>query len=259
MSKIKRILSNVFPVSLRTFHDRMNELLIRIDALRSDVAYGVGDTFIHPDAPMAKLVGKDTWLEYLTENYNVKGKKILEIGSRNVTGINLRSSFSKADYLGFDYYAGENVDIVGDAHKLSSYFDKDEKFDLIFSTAVFEHLAMPWLVAIEISKLLNIGGGVFVETHFSYSLHETPWHFFQFSHMALRTLFSPALGFKCIEAGYSNQMIGRFLTHPQEPPIHGLYCHVAYMGEKVKDIVDFTWDKVNLADVVENTKYPPKE
>ena len=59
---------------------------------------------------------------------------------------------------------------------------------------------MPWLVAAEIAKLLKIGGIVFVETHFSFSSHERPWHFFQFSDMALRALFSPALGFECIEA-----------------------------------------------------------
>ena len=57
-----------------------------------------------------------------------------------------------ASYVGFDFYPGENVDVVGDAHKLSSYFGHDEKFDLIFSSAVFEHLHMPWIVAQEIQK-----------------------------------------------------------------------------------------------------------
>jgi hypothetical protein len=64
---------------------------------------------------------------------------------------------------------------------------------------------MPWLVATEIAKLLKVGGVLFVETHFSFSSHERPWHFFQFSDMALRVLFSPALGMECIEAGMSVQ------------------------------------------------------
>jgi hypothetical protein len=34
-----------------------------------------------------------------------------------------------------------------------------------------------------------VGGVLFVETHFSFSSHERPWHFFQFSDMALRVLF----------------------------------------------------------------------
>jgi hypothetical protein len=69
---------------------------------------------------------------------------------------------------------------------------------------------MPWIVATEIAKLLKVGGVVFVETHFSFSSHERPWHFFQFSDMALKTLFSSALGFECIEAGMSNPLVGRF-------------------------------------------------
>ncbi|MCH4093166.1 MAG: class I SAM-dependent methyltransferase [Acetobacter peroxydans] len=100
---------------------------------------------------------------------------MLELGSRNVTGSNLRNRFSNTDYVGFDFYAGENVDIVGDAHKLSSYFANKEKFDLIFSSAVFEHLYMPWVAAVEIQKLLKVGGYVFIETHFSFS--EPFWKF----------------------------------------------------------------------------------
>lgn len=48
---------------------------------------------------------------------------------------------------------------------------------LIFSSAVFEHFAMPWQVSIEMIKLLKEGGYLFIETHYSYSGHERPWHF----------------------------------------------------------------------------------
>ena len=44
----------------------------------------------------------------------------------------------------------------GDAHKLSSYFT-GEKFDLIYSSAVLEHFAMPWIVATEIARILKVG------------------------------------------------------------------------------------------------------
>ncbi len=49
---------------------------------------------------------------------------------------------------------------------------------MIFSSAVFEHFAVPWIVAQEINKLLNVDGYIFVETHYSFSCHERPWHFF---------------------------------------------------------------------------------
>lgn len=217
--------------------------------------------FLTADVPMSKIVNHQNWQKYLYEIGNKPGMRILEIGSREVTGeSDARREFSKAEYIGFDYYPGKNVDVVGDAHKLSSYFKEDEKFDIIYSSACFEHFAMPWIVAVEITKLLKVGGIVFIETHFSYRSHERPWHFFQFSDMALRTLFSPALGFECIEAGMSNPMIGRFSSLADADlkniPIKGLYCHSEYLGKKIRDIKDFDWEKLDLSDVVGDTKYP---
>jgi len=124
------------------------------------------------------------------ESKGVKRVRVLEIGSREVTGPSqARARFVDAEYVGFDYYPGPNVDIVGDVHRLSSCFLENEKFDIIYSIACFEHFAMPWLVASEISKILKVGGIVYVKTHFSNGAHELPWNFFQFSDMGLRVLF----------------------------------------------------------------------
>lgn len=221
--------------------------------------------FLVKDVPMSKIVSHQKWQKYLYEIGNKQGMRILEIGSREVTGQSEdRKEFSNAKYIGFDYYPGNNVDVVGDAHKLSSYFEGEEKFDIIYTSACFEHFAMPWIVATEIAKLLKVGGIVFVETHFSFSSHERPWHFFQFSDMALKALFSKALGFECIEAGMSNPLVGRFSSLADGPlknkPVAGLYCHSEYLGKKVRDVVDFNWGEVDLIDVVGETKYPePKQ
>jgi SAM-dependent methyltransferase len=216
--------------------------------------------FLDPDVPISKLVGHGKYLQYLAEIGNHKGLRILEIGSREVTGkSDARQRFSNAEYVGFDFYPGPNVDVVGDAHKLSQYFGT-ERFDIIYSSAVFEHFAMPWVVATEIVKLLKPGGFVFVETHFSYASHERPWHFFQFTDMALRVLFSPALGIECIEAGASNPIVGRFSAladdYLQFMPIRGLYCHSEFLGRKTRDVDHFDWNDLRLEEVVGNTKYP---
>jgi hypothetical protein len=205
-------------------------------------------------------VSHATWVDYLSENFNKPGVRVLEIGSRVVTGANFRNKFDKADYIGFDFHDGENVDIVGDAHKLSSYFSKGEKFDLIFSSAVFEHLHMPWVVAEEINKMLRIGGCVFIETHFSFSSHERPWNFFQFSDMALRALFSDAMGYDLIDSGLSNPMFG-FFGHSSDRylrygPIPELYCHSEILVKKVKDVQDFDWRTVDIDGIVEGSRYP---
>jgi hypothetical protein len=209
---------------------------------------------------MSNLVSHSNYMKYLISVGNHKNLRILEIGSREVTGkSSARALFSNAEYIGFDYYPGTNVDVVGDAHKLSQYFG-EERFDIIYSSAVFEHLAMPWVVATEINKLLKVGGLVFVETHLSFSSHERPWHFFQFSDMALKVLFSPALGIECIESGASNPMVGRFSIHADRylrlKPVAGLYCHSEFLGRKIKEVNQFDWSSVDLKEVVGDTAYP---
>ena len=205
-------------------------------------------------------VSHTKWGAYLSSIFNKPGMRVLEIGSRNVTGTNLREFFSNAHYVGFDYYSGENVDVVGDAHKLSKYFCDGERFDLIFSSAVFEHFHMPWVVAVEIQKLLKVGGYVFIETHFSYASHERPWNFFQFSDMGLRALFNDALGFDLIESGMSNPMAGYFSSNSDKYlrylPVPELYCHSDIFCRKRDDVIAFDWNSVAIDSVVDGTRYP---
>jgi SAM-dependent methyltransferase len=212
--------------------------------------------YLDPNVPISKL----NHLQYLTNIGNRKGIRILEIGSREVTGkSDARERFSNAEYVGFDFHPGPNVDVVGDAHRLSQYF-REQRFDIIYSIAVFEHFAMPWVVATEIAKLLKPGGIILVKTHLSFGSHERPWHFFQFSDMALRVLFSPALGFECIEAGASNPIVGRFSALADDDlrfrPVTGLYCGSEFLGRKIKDVSQFDWNDISLDEIVGGTEYP---
>lgn len=215
--------------------------------------------FLHPDVPVAATGSHSSHVEFLAKEFDRDGFRVLEVGSREVTGASrMRKSFRKAEYVGFDYYEGPNVDVVGDAHKLSRLVEG--KFDLVYSSAVFEHLAMPWIAAREIALVLKPGGAVFIETHFSHSSHERPWHFFQFSDMALRVLFPPAMGIECIEAGLSNPIVGRFsrLADPdlRFKDVTGLYCHSSFYGRKLREVEGFRWEDLDLAQVVAGTKYP---
>lgn len=250
----------------------------RIDTLSSDLADMRESLSKHSNKPedlwlefsafqlshgisQPEFVSHSKWVPYLSEMFNKPGARILEVGSRNVTGGASRKPFSAASYVGFDFYDGENVDVVGDAHKLSSYFGADEQFDLIYSSAVLEHLHMPWLVAQEIQKLLKVGGYVFVETHFSFASHERPWHFFQFSDMGLRALFNSALGFDLIDSGMSNPMNGVFNQNADEylrgQPIPELYCHSEILCRKAREVTQFEWKKVEIDQIVDSTRYPP--
>lgn len=200
----------------------------------------------------------NNWKSFLSKKFNKPDCRILEIGSRVVTGANFRSLFSEAEYIGFDINEGENVDVVGDAHQLSDYFDN--KFDLIFSSAVFEHFSMPWIVAEEINKLLKIGGYTFHETHCSYMIHELPWFFFQFSDKALRTLFSNEMGFVTLEAGVCNPLNSSFSDkasgYLRGKSVPFMYCHSEFYGKKMKAVEKFSWHTANREKVLGNTSYP---
>ena len=217
----------------------------------------LGDKFyLCNDVPLAKNIAHDKWQDDLA---NKNHWRVLEIGSREVTGVSsMRKRLFDAEYVGFDFYSGNNVDIIGDVHKLSSYFN-GEKFDLIFTSACFEHFAMPWIASQEIVKLLKVGGYIFVETHYSYSSHERPWHYFQFSENALEVLFNREMGIECLEKGVSNPLIAKFskyaVKYLRGRKIPGLYCHSEFLGKKFKDVDDFNWYNVNVEDIYRGTKY----
>lgn len=209
-----------------------------------------------------EIVKHEHWVDYLSENFNKPGFRVLEIGSREVVRSSLRNYFDQAHYVGFDFHPGDNVDLVGDVHKLSKYIGEDEKFDLIFSTAVFEHLHMPWVAASEMSKVLKVGGFIFVETHFSFNSHERPWHFFQFSDNALKSLFNRRMGFEVIDSGMSNPMIAYFSKKAAKYlsylPIVEMYCHSEIYVRKIQDVEELSWDDVGIDDILEGTEYPLK-
>lgn len=203
--------------------------------------------------------------EWLSTFANEEHSNVLEIGSREVVGRSaFKSHLPKANYTGFDFHAGPNVDVVGDAHRLGDHFESNY-FDAIYSTAVFEHLAMPWIVVEEMAKVLRVGGVALVSTHFSYSEHEMPWHFFQFNSTGLEALFNKRLGFEIIAAGKEMPMVGRFSydcdEHHAGKAIPNLYCSSYVIARKVQDFFvggakqSFPWREA-LGDIYGNSRYP---
>jgi SAM-dependent methyltransferase len=196
------------------------------------------ESFLSSDVPRPSMVGHSTYLDHLATAGNLPGKKILEVGSREVTGPSTaRARFARADYCGFDCYPGANVDVVGDAHQLSSHVPTNH-YDIVFSSACFEHFEQPWIVAAEIAKVLKVGGIVFIETHFSFSSHERPAHFFHFTDLGLKSLFPKQSGINCIDAGMSNPVVARFSAFADPglryAKIEGMYCHSEFLGVKAR-------------------------
>lgn len=126
------------------------------------------------------------------------GLSVLDIGGRDRSGVLRRRDFNVSDYVVLDVLAGENVDVVGDAHMLSSYFPP-ERFDAFFSVSVFEHLMMPWAVVAQVNKVLKPGGLGFITTHQTLGMHDLPWDYWRFSDSAWDALFNEATGFEIID------------------------------------------------------------
>jgi len=199
--------------------------------------------------------------EFRAEANRVQGK-VLEIGSRQVCqgGQSKRSLFPDCSYVGFDYYGDGNTDIVGDAHELSKFFGRE--FDAVFSLAVLEHFAMPWVVAAEINKVLKVGGLTFHSTHFAFPLHERPWDFWRYTDQALRVLFAPPLGFEVIRCDFDTPA----RMHPDIPrddlmhlPMEPVWVGVSVLARKTAEIdaTKFVWS-ASVADCLgQDSRYPP--
>jgi len=166
-----------------------------------------GDGQILDDATM-NVLGEESFWRYLhpvlESLRKLKSGRFLEIGSRARSGISRRELLTPVgwEYVGFDVLEGENVDVVGDAHELSSYFPPDH-FDAIGAFAVLEHILMPWKLAVELNKVMKIGAVGFFVTHQSYPIHDEPWDFWRYSDRAWQSILNVATGFEIIEAKMS--------------------------------------------------------
>ena len=79
-------------------------------------------------------------------------------------------------------------------------------FDAVFSGAVLEHLAMPWLIAAEINRVLRLGGITYHITPQAWPVHEEPNDFWRFTDEALKLLFGAPLGFEVLHAGMADRV-----------------------------------------------------
>jgi SAM-dependent methyltransferase len=165
-----------------------------------------------------------------------------------------RDLFPRArSYVGFDYHPDSNTDVVGDAHRLSEYFGAGE-FDAVFSISVLEHLAMPWVAAMEINKVLAPGGITYHSTHFTWPAHEVPWDFWRYSDEGLKALFSAALGFETCQAGMYAPVriyLDDVVAGQEMLPLHAGFGGSAILTRKVAEIDRdrFRW-QTNLDEIL---------
>ncbi|MFC3124509.1 methyltransferase domain-containing protein [Pseudoroseomonas globiformis] len=142
--------------------------------------------------------------------------QLLEVGSRARSGnVNRHLVPEGWGYTGMDVLAGPNVDVVGDAHRLSTLFP-ERRFDGVMAFSVLEHILMPWRFAVELNKVMNLGGVALFTTHQSWPMHDQPWDFWRYSNTSWAALFNHATGFEVVAAGLGERV---FLTAERLHPV----------------------------------------
>ena len=175
--------------------------VITLKTSKGIVNLSIGNSYTPPkqniDKQFYKLVDS-----YYSE-FNVKSK-LLEIGSRSRSGNIYTKHFREnVEYSGLDIVEGDNVDVVGDAHYLSKLYENNS-IDFVYSISTFEHLLCPWIVAVEMNKIMSTGGIAYIQSHQSWPVHEEPADYFRFSKHSWHSLFNTLTGFEILSSSNEN-------------------------------------------------------
>ncbi len=123
---------------------------------------------------------------------DVKGKRIIDIGSYNVNGSfrPIFESWKPAEYVGVDIAEGPGVDVVCTAEETLAKFGP-ESFDMVISTEMIEH-TRNWRKVISNFKNLCKPGGVILVTTRSYGshYHAYPNDFWRYEADDFKNIFS---------------------------------------------------------------------
>lgn len=124
-------------------------------------------------------------------------RRLLDIGGRARSGVLRADMFRDKEVVVLDVMRDAGVDVVCDAHRMSEVLEAGS-FDMVSSFAVFEHLVMPWKVAIEMNRIMRLKGVGIIVSHQTIGMHDLPWDYFRFSDAAWKGLFNAHTGFRII-------------------------------------------------------------
>lgn len=187
----------------------------------------------------------------------VKDKKVLEIGSRDING-SLRpyiESLEPTSYVGVDIIDGPGVDKICRVEELIDIFGEKE-FDVIIATELIEHVK-DWRTAIHnIKKICNLNGIILITTRsIGFPIHGFPNDFWRFEKNDMEFIFSdfnitslendsmvPGIFVKAIksdpfkEVDISNYPIYSIITNKRTLDYNN-YSRSQFFKHKIKSIV----------------------
>jgi SAM-dependent methyltransferase len=122
-----------------------------------------------------------------------EGKDVLEVGSKYVNGSvrPLIEKFCKPNkYVGVDIENGKFVDFIVPAEKLVEFFGIN-KFDVVISTEMLEHIRDWRIVINNLKEVLKPGGIIYITTvSKGFGYHAYPYDFWRYEIEDIKKIFS---------------------------------------------------------------------
>lgn len=133
------------------------------------------------------------WVKASRKKFIKNPGRVLEIGSKDITG-NIREHFKDAKvYIGTDKERGFNVDLIIDAHDLLKKF-KAGDFDIVLCFEMLEHDRQFWKTVEIMQKLVKKKGYLIISAPtFGFPLHKHPKDYFRYGEDAFREILFAGL------------------------------------------------------------------
>ena len=133
---------------------------------------------------------------------------ILEIGSKDYGSTSsFREFYPDSPYVGIDMEDGPGVDHVLDLAEGIGDLPEGH-FALAVCCSVLEHVAKPWKMAENITRLMAKGGRLYMSVPWVWRYHAYPDDYFRFSFRGVASLFP---GFDWATPYYSTNVEGEFV------------------------------------------------
>ena len=138
---------------------------------------------------------------------------ILEIGSKDYGSTSsFRDHYVGNEYIGIDMEEGKGVDAVVDMVEGIGPL-KENHFALGVCCSVLEHVAKPWLMAENITRVMAKDGLLYMSVPWVWRYHAYPDDYFRFSFRGVMSLFP---GFEWDTPYYSTTVQGEFIAVTEE-------------------------------------------
>ena len=164
----------------------------------------LGRMFPHPHSPDIVDLGDSR--KVVRERLDAERERLrdagrtpsyLDVGARRAE----REAFANGfDYTGLDLAPDGDRVIAGDICHCPEI--PDDRYDVVASFDVFEHLERPWDAATECIRVTRPGGLLVHRTLFAYRYHPSPVDYWRFSAQGLAHLFTRSGDVEPLVSGY---------------------------------------------------------